>query len=739
MADVKASAVESPRDFGDGGPAVVKRWLTEIEIASKGDYKKWEERGRKIVKRYRDERPGGEQDSAVRLNILWSNVEVLRPSLYARTPKPQIDRRYRDSDPLGRAAGMILERAVAFSVDSYDFDQVMQAVVMDRLLPGRGTAWVRYIPTFGAQVTPRVPLVPASPTPAPGAPPPAMDAGAPPAPDPAGGAPLAMQPPAAPPGYLGPDGQPVEAGLVQMDGADAYMDGQPYAPVDYEEVRCEFVYWEDFLHGAGRVWAEVPWVARKTYQTREDLLKRFGEVGHKVKLDFKPEGVTNDMLSAGPEAFQKAVVWEIWEKATRKAIWIAPSYADAPLDERADPLKLKNFFPCPRPVYASQTTDTLVPVPDFAQYQDQADELDRLTTRIKLLTQALKVAGVYDASVKANLQKLVNESTENLMIPVEGWAAFAEKGGLQGVTSMMPIKEIADTLIRLYEARDKVKSDLYEVSGISDIIRGQGDASETATAQRIKGQFATLRLGDSQRDVARFARDLIALKAEIIAEHFSPQTLMIMTGYSTAEGADPALFEKAVALLRNDALRSFRIDIETDSTIALDDDAEKQARGEFITAISSVLQQGVVAVQQVPELLGVVKESLLFLTRGFRVGRGMENALEESMAAVQKRLANPPPPPPDPQMEKVKGELALKDKDIESRHALGTAKLQSDHTLKTGDQQIRAAEVQGNQALAAQKQEQDMQVKGVELGLQADQIQAGIASEAAAAAAGGAQ
>ena len=116
------SEVELEEKPGDPG-ATVRRWSAEIAIAIK-NHERWTKTSRRIIRRYKD--LGGSGDTigeggddftseAVRFNILWSNINTLQPALYSRTPKPQIERRFKDSDPLGRLAADILERATNLS------------------------------------------------------------------------------------------------------------------------------------------------------------------------------------------------------------------------------------------------------------------------------------------------------------------------------------------------------------------------------------------------------------------------------------------------------------------------------------------------------------------------------------------------------------------------------------------------------------------------------------------------
>ncbi len=464
-------SIEERKDLGEDPSDVVRFWLQQLRLAERED-RQWIKRGRKIVKRYRDERALTGKQGA-RFNILWANVETLKPILYGRTPKPDVERRHKNNDATARVGAEILERALAYEDDLDEFSEVMEAVVEDRLLPGRGVARVYYEAEFGD---------------------PEED----------------------------PDGEPDEE----------TGDRPTFRPVTSERAPVRYVFWEDYRESPARNHKEVWWKAYRTYMTRDELKARFGaKTGAAVTLDYSPKGIGEDGLD-GPQAdaFKKAEVWEIWDGKKHEAVWIAKSYKDKPLDTKDDPLQLPGFFPSPRPLSATTTNETLVPVADFAEYQDQAVELDILTARIDKLQSALKVAGIYPGSEKATITQLVDESAENKLIPVENWAAFMDKGGLSNMIVWLPIEQIAKVLISLYEARDKVLQTLYQITGMADILRGETNPNETLGAQQLKSQFATRRISKAQKSVARFARDLMRLRGFVIATHFSHETLAEMTG-----------------------------------------------------------------------------------------------------------------------------------------------------------------------------------------------------------------
>jgi hypothetical protein len=579
MAKTALKAEKSP------GQKMGDFWQTQVEDAEKG-FDKWTERSKKIIKRYRDEREAIEQRKR-KFNILWSNVQVLKPALYGRMPKPEVSRRYRDSDPDGRTASLMLERCLEFEVEQYsDFGSAMSNVVEDRLLPGRGTAWVRY--EIGEEST---------------------------------------------------------SATEDVGGKLAYE----CAPVDY-------VHWQDFRHSPARTWEEVWWVARRVWMTKDEGVKRFGVKFKRVPLGDDKDKRSSDQETPKEALQKKAQVWEIWDKTDRCVYWIAKGFDDL-LDEKEDPLKLDGFFPTPKPLYATTTTGSLVPVPDYAEYQDQAEEIDIITNRITMLTKALKVVGVYDASAKA-LKRLFTEGMDNDMIPVDTWAAFAEKGGIKGSVEFVPVKEVAEVLIRLYEAREQAKQGVYEIMGIGDIIRGSTDPNETLGAQQLKANFGSMRLRNTQNDVARFATDVLRMKAHIICNFYSPETIVQMSGIEGTPDAEhvPA----ALQLLKSGRLSEYRISVESDTLAQIDEQQEKQSAVEMTAAIGSYFKDVMPIVQVAPPMLPLVGELLMFNLRRFRVGRTIESAFEKTMAQMEQFVQQPPPPDPKLEVAKIEAQTEMR-------------------------------------------------------------------------------
>jgi hypothetical protein len=633
----------------------VERYLRTIGTYD-NEFAKWQSRVKKLIKRYRDDTRGQTGNETAKFNILWSNVQTLIPAVYAKLPKADVTRRFGDNDPVGRVAARLIERAIDFEIEHYsDFRSTMKYCVEDRFLGGRGTCWVRYEPHVAPQ-------------------------------------------------GIGDDGEQVTNAIERGEGAPPNLE-----QIEYECAPVDYVHWRDFGHSQGRTWEEVTQVWRWVYMTREALAERFGEeMARKIPLDQGPEPINRYNDSA--RSFNRAKICELWDKETLKVYWFCKGMGEF-IDVRDDPLGLEGFFPCPKPLFATTTSDSLVPVPDFVLYQDQAVELDILSDRIDGLVKALRVRGVYDASQPA-LQRLMTEGDNNALIPVDKWAAFGEKGGLKGSIDLLPLDTIAQCLLQCYQARADIKGQIYEITGISDIIRGQSFASETATAQQIKGQYAGLRLRSMQEDVALFATEVIRLKAQIMCLKYQPKTILEYAAANQMSQADQAQIPAALELLSDKPLRNFRIDIAADSLVQIDEAQMKQERVEFLGAFSQFVQSALPVSQAEPALAPLMLDLLKFGVQAFKGARSIEGEIDQVTEQMKQALANPEPKPnPMVEAEQAKAQVEMQKAQMvaQSDQAKVQAQLQIEQLKAQNDAQLEQLRQQfeaqvEQQKLAAQQQ-----------------------------------
>jgi len=448
--------------------------------------------------------------SARRFAMLWSNIETLKPAVYARTPVAVVSRRFKDQDKIGRKAGETLERCINTSFDLYGVDMVLQSVRDDRLLCARGSAWVRYEAEFEA-------------------------------------------------GTAGQSATP--SGAVSDTAGDRNDPGQAAdqngEKLTSEHVCTEFVHWADFGHELRRTWPEVNIVWRRVYMDRGAVEKRWGkEQADKLNFSMRPEYAQRYGPDIKDATEPQAVIYELWDKTRKKTVWISKDEKIL-LESGKPPLNFRDFFPCPRPAYGTLATGSLIPTPDYRYYQDQAEEINDLTEKIAALQEWLVLKAFIPAgpssegsdAIISMLQALSERaSSKGIFVPVESWSGFTERGGARMI-DWLPMDMVIGTIKAAIECRQALINDVYQITGISDILRGETDPNETLGAQEIKAQTGSRRIQTCQRDLARFARDLAELVGEVIAEVFQPKTIAAMSGYDMTVEAPPQLLSQAQLLM----------------------------------------------------------------------------------------------------------------------------------------------------------------------------------------------
>ena len=460
-----------------------------------------------------------------------------------------------------------------------------------------------------------------------------------------------------------------------------------------------------------RTWEEVTAVWRKVYMDRPALVERFGEdLGYAIPLDTKPDTTKTYNEKMG-EGASEACIYEIWDKTSGDVIWLSKSLGKI-LDTKADPLQLENFWPCPKPLFATLTTDTMIPVPDFVFYQDQAKQLDTLADRIDGFINALKVRGVYDAS-EPSLARLFSEGENNTLIPVKNWAAFAEKQGMNGAIDLVDIAPIAQALQMSYQAMEQVKGQIYEIMGIADIQRGQTDPNETLGAQIIKSNNASGRLKTLQHDVVNFATSLLQIKAQIICQHFTDETILKISGANQLSPQDQQLIPQALQLLKNEPAKNFRIEVTTDSMIYQDEQQEKADRMQFLQAIGGFVQQALPIAGQIPEMTPMLMEMLKFAVTAFKAGKGLEGIIDETADKFreQAKAMEGQPKPPPPEILKAQMDAQAKIQQMQMQAQLEQQKMANQLELEKAKQEYQAQENNIKFRLEAERNQQDLEMQ----------------------------
>lgn len=631
-------------------------WNKEIEAALKRD-KDYRKEGKRILEIY----AGGPKHPFA---ILYSNTETLLPALYSAVPRPVVQRRFKDDDKLGKLSALAGQRMLEFLVDTnmdgYEtFDEGVRSAVLTGLLPGRGMTAVKY------------------------------------------------------------DHDTQE---VVPDGA---AEGTQPVPVkNWETVCMDSKQWDRVLHGYAAKWSKVPWVAYELHLERGEAEKAGvpAAVLNQIKFTKGEDTDTAEDESKKTEDEAKigeretALFYQIWDKdGGRKIRYLCPQYKDDLCCTHDDPLGLTGFFNCPRPMSFVERVSDLCPIALYTLYNDQAKEVNNLTVRINRLIRAIKARGIYDTELGDDIKTLL-EAEEGDMVPADKTSSLAAEKGLQNAIWMWPVEKLILVLKELYLAREQAKRVIYEITGISDIVRGSTVASETATAQEIKSQWGTLRLKRLQKEVQRYARDILRMMLDVAAQKFSERTWAQMTGlpFATTEQAEAARAIAAAAqvaglpvdeqtqkilampvwgdilkLLRDDIQRAYRIDIETNSTLEPEATEDKEMIAEVMNALAQFLNGVSPLVQSGAMPFEAAQAMMLAIVRRFRFGPEIEDYV---------RAMKAPKPPDDGKAQAEQAKVQME----REKHEMEMQRSREEHAM---EMQAKQADLDGKRQIEMLKLE----------------------------------
>lgn len=596
-----AEVINSPADFSDTPEGWYQRWKVELDAAHQ-ESREFHDKGRKIVKLFRDDREGDVDAKQTKWLLFSANTLTILYMLYGKPPgNVEIGRRFADADDSdARVLGEMLERMCNCDMErsSDNTAATLRMTLINLLLPGIGIARLRFDPD-----------------------------------------------------------------LQMVKGKPAIMNeetGEEDAPAvpDREEpgeenVEIEFVQWDDFRWSAGsRTYSEWRWCAFKARMSRPSLERRFGkEMAALVPMNSPSTAMTSGNSDSNPQRadpWARAEVWEIWDKDSKEVFWFVEGMGKI-LDRKKDPLEIENFWPLPKPMRAIETPETFIPRSFYAMCQDIYEEINTVSTRITTIEKAIAVRGIYDAS-SAGVKLLLKESGENDLIPVEGWYGFTDKGGLQKQIAWLPLDIIVQALDKLREYRGELMNAANQISGIADIIRGEASAAgTTATENRMKGRFASVRMQALSDEFARFASDLQRIKVEIIAKHFRPETIIRRSNVMFTPDAQVAM--RAIQTLKS-KWGLYRVEVKPESLAQADFAALKEQRTEFLATVGGFIQQAAPIAQALPGSMPILLNMLKWVAAALPGSSSIQGELDRAISLAQKQAQQPQaPPPPDPKLQ----------------------------------------------------------------------------------------
>lgn len=548
-----------------------ERWLGRLEREKKA-HKNFREMAEKADKAYwRFGKVEDDAKGARGFPIWWSNTQITQSAIFNRQPKPDVRRRIQDSRSDKQIATAI-ERCIAYQQDTTPFFDHACRSVTEFLVAGLGVSRL-YLKTDTEEQPVANPLT---------------------------GEPI-----------IDETGQPLTQPVIT---------GQ-YVCLEY--VPCELFRWEPC-----KDWEDCNWVSFDRWMSAAEIQREF-------KVDVKDRGGNDSANGENRPSQQKYanlhLVHEIWDKRRKQIITICGTGSKDTdvLKVEKDKYGLKSFFPCERPMMLNIRSGELTPTPEYHWLSEMCEEIDALTERIRGIIKGLKDVAVFDASFGEEVARIMDQD-DGARVPVPGLIQKLGQSSLKSMFQSEDLQQKAEVMVQLVNERERAKMELFELTGIADIVRGATKASETATAQQIKSNWASVRLSTKTREIAMHWRGTFRIMAELISEHFEAEQLMAQTGIQ--------ITPEMQQMMKSDIGRTYAIDIESDSTIAQDDAEEKAARLEFVQGFTQFVQTVYPMQQQGMMPADLANSVLRFFVASFPHGRVIEeqiDALPDTQQQIQ--------------------------------------------------------------------------------------------------------
>lgn len=711
------------------------RWWKSQLTDSAERRKKFIEYAEESIRVYNAQKQVGMlNDVERRLNVWWYCNQTLLPAYFSSTPRAEVNTRKRTGGIPYQLGSVILERNIQYAMDvHFDFHLVGLNAALQLLLTGQSVLWARYVAKFET-VFQEIALIK----------------------DPTGA-------------ILDGEGKPYDGDTSNLQpGPGGIMLSSIEVERKVEEKAIlEVVQYSDYDCSDARNEQEIEWQSRRAYLDRTQAEEKFGrEIAKNLKYDSYPEVIKKDIARKDDKFEGKAELYEVWCQATGKVYWMQKGSDKAVLETSDPPTKFDKFYPC-SVIRQTADPDSVVPVSDYAHVKDQILEVERLTTRIHAVTQAIRTNQLYDATLGNQVEQLYTGDLK--VIPVTNWPSYKQRGGLANGIESLNIEPYINALNVLQGARQTALQQLYETLKVSDLLRGTSEQYKSATANRLESQWSSLGLIVRQNMFAKFVSDAISNLGTIIAEQFEPETIFEVADADALieptiftpqppppppmpeEGAeemppmpemapppmeDPlqkidAVKQEIIEIFRDNKKRSYRIEIATDSMIAIDQAQQAQEGSQLIQNAGQFFDQMRGLVAEYPPLLDFSISLFQNMIKRFKGGKELDGIFTKALRQIgeiakAKEEAAKQPPPPDPVMQEVQGRLQIAQ--IEAQARMQQAQMEAQdkavkNQLTMQEQQLKMQRDQLDAQLRVQDQQFKEFIEQQKLGIDQQEVQ----------------
>jgi len=718
------------------------RWWKAQITQSESRRRKFIETSEESIRVYNAQKQVGIlNDAERRLNVWWYCINTLLPAYYSSTPRAEVNLRKRTGGIPYELGSVILERNTQFVMDThFDFDKVGYNAALQFLLTGQGVLWARYAAKFETVLEEMAVIR-----------------------DPSGQ-------------LIDGSGRPYtgDTDILQAGEGNILIASIEVEKKIKEKAVLDVIQYNDYNCSDARTEDEIEWQSRRAFLDRDQAEQLFGrDVADDLIYDSFPEVMKKDLARKEDKYEGKAELHEIWCEATNKVYWLQKTGENAIIESSEPPTKFEKFYPC-SVISQSTDPDSVVPVSDYAHVRDQILEVERLTTRIHAVTQAIRTNFLYDAAMGPTVEQLFAGDLKGT--PIINWPSYKGRGGLQAGVEFYPVEPFVNALNVLQGARGAALQQLYETLKVSDLLRGTSEQYKSATANRLESQWSSLGLVVRQNMFSKFISDAISNLGTIIAEQFEPETILEVGDADALieptiyipppppappmpemgpEGMPPGdtgmmppmapppppapdplqliddMKQQIIGLLRDNKKRSYRIQIATDSMIAIDQQQQQRDGAMLIQQAGQFFDQMRGLVDQYPPLLDFSISLFQNMIKTMKGGKELDGIFTKAMQQVgeiakAKEEAAKQPPPPDPTTLEVQGRLQIAQVESQAKLQVMQMEMQDKATknqLAYQDQQLKMQRDQLLAQLDIQKQQTDEYYKQQELGLQQQEIQ----------------
>jgi len=597
--------------------------------------------------------------------LWWSVWKIRQPITFARMPIPTLKDTQGD-DPYGRTACVIGERFTRGILKTFEAFPEISTANDDFLVTNFGWGRAFYRNELCEEpekmrlqvIEPPIPM---------------QNEG-----DPA----VPQQP--MPPMFIDPEGNQVDPSLVIQDDLGPYVLTGNEITVDNEEVYFEAGLFSNLIVDPDAVrWNKVTRLAYKYQYSYREFKQKYGQeaLDKLVPADIEKHKTGTPII-----------VYEYWDKTLKEVRWLAENSQDffqpkeirevdlqtlkeikpdgdsesySGVSDNSDLYGLSSFFPSTEPLVINQPTKSFWPTPEYFQVCDILDDISSIVGRMVHLTKAIRVRFLFDSSV-TELKTLIGDNWASqegtgLGIPNLAAALMNDKDtSLSRLVSYFPVDKLVEGLSNMYQAFDQRLNMFYQVTGISDLIRGSTnpDSDKTFGERQMEGKFALNRIEPYQRKLQEWIKDQFQLLMELALKMFSDESIDKYVTPQTLDPEDKERYVAALALLRDNKSRRFRVDFETDSTIAINEQWRRGQAIETANVITKMQEAIAKTAQEMPELVESQLKIMSHVIGELTDGKLFLDEIQDSIKQVIDKVNQPKPPEPNIEMEKLKLEGA---------------------------------------------------------------------------------